>query len=292
MKLPRTDSLGRSTFHSIKRRADVRPTDREIRWLKHIERHGPQASDLLFALTQDTHRCKDTALRDLQKLRAGGFLHLPRQQRATARAEFNPYIYDLTKQAKDHMKGLGIDEKTVIPTGHWWHAYAISAFTGSLDVWSQRQGREFIPAHRILSRSGANLAIPIGAERLIPDQLFAIRYPEGYRAFLVEIDCGTEPLRSTQARKSLSKSVKLYRGMLEQNLHRQHYGINASTAILWTFSSPSRLSRFKEMVTKEAGRSTASFLIKLLPDRLDWTELSNMHLQPWWNCAGKEIRGL
>ena len=97
------DSLGRSTFHHIAPQDGVRPTAREIRWFKHIERHGPQSSQYLYELTRDTHRCKDTALRQMQKLRAGGYLTLPRQQRATERAEFNPYIYDLTKKAKDHL---------------------------------------------------------------------------------------------------------------------------------------------------------------------------------------------
>ena len=72
MQAQKTDTLGRATSHYIAPRAGVKPTAREIRWLKHVERHGPQSSQFLFELTRDTHRCKDTALRDLQKLRAGG----------------------------------------------------------------------------------------------------------------------------------------------------------------------------------------------------------------------------
>src|SRR5680860_1395238 len=114
-----TDSLGRATFHHIAPLADVRPTAREIRWLKHIERHGPLSSAHLHALTKETHRCRDTSLRQLQKLRAGGFLTLPRQQRFTEHADFNPYIYDLTKQARTHLIDLGWAEPAVRPTGHW-----------------------------------------------------------------------------------------------------------------------------------------------------------------------------
>ncbi len=113
MTLAKTDSLGRATFHHIERRTDVRPTEREIRWLKHIERHGPQSSEVLFELTRESHRSKDTALRDLQKLRAGGYLTLPLQQRATERAEFNPYIYDLTRPAHHHLTDIGLSEPTV-----------------------------------------------------------------------------------------------------------------------------------------------------------------------------------
>ena len=90
------DHLGRATFHSIAAQEDVQPTNRALRWMNHIARHGPQSSAYLCELTRDTHRCKDTALRDLQKLRAGGLAHLSPQQRQVMRAEFNPYVYDLT----------------------------------------------------------------------------------------------------------------------------------------------------------------------------------------------------
>ena len=116
-----TDSLGRTTFHSIQPQDGVKPTKRELRWLKHIERHGPQASTYLHALTADTHRCEDTTRRQLQKLRAGGLLFLPQQQRQTEKADFNPYIYDLAPRGRTYLDDQGLAEPTVRPTGHWWH---------------------------------------------------------------------------------------------------------------------------------------------------------------------------
>ena len=175
MQQTQTDTLGRATFHHIAPQPDVRPTQREIRWLKHIERHGPQSSQFLYELTKDTHRCKDTALRQMQKLRAGGYLTLPRQQRATERAEFNPYIYDLTRKARDYLLDLGIAEPTVRPTGHWWHGYAVSQVTSSIDIAAMRKGIRYIPAHDILAINGVDLAVPIGRAKLIPDQLFRAR---------------------------------------------------------------------------------------------------------------------
>lgn len=72
-----TKPLGGATFRHIAYRSGVRPTAREIRWLKHIERHGPQSSTYLHELTSDTHRDADTTRRQLQKLRAGGYLFCP-----------------------------------------------------------------------------------------------------------------------------------------------------------------------------------------------------------------------
>ncbi len=98
------DAIGRATFHHIAAQPAVRVTNRELLWLTHINRHGPQPSTALHDLTASTHRCKDTTLRALQRLRAGSILFLPRQQRQIERAEFNPYIYDVTDLGRAHLQ--------------------------------------------------------------------------------------------------------------------------------------------------------------------------------------------
>ena len=247
MSTAHTDSLGRATFHHIAPRSGVRPTEREIRWLKHIERHGPQSSEFLFELTRDTHRCRDTALRDMQKLRAGGFLTLPRQQRATERAEFKPYIYDLTKWAKGHLADLGLDEPTVRPTGHWWHAYNVSCVTSSIDIAAAQNGVRYIPAHEILAIKGSEIGIPIDGSKLIPDQLFALDYGGTYRAFALEVDRGTEPKTSPARRRSWERSIGQYKKLIEGGLHTRHYGLKTNLLVLWVFPSERLQHSFLEL---------------------------------------------
>lgn len=261
MKL--TDTLGRATFHHIAPVTNVRVTEREIRWLKHIERHGPQSSQYLYELTRDTHCCKDTALRAMQKLRAGGYLMLPRQQRATERAECNPYIYDLTAKARDYLVDRGFDEPTVRPTGHWWHGYAVSCVTSAMDIAAARDGVRYIPTHKILAIKGADLAIPLGRSKLVPDQLFALDYSGSYRVFALEVDRGTEPLRSSAARKSIQKSLDQYGRVLEEQIYKKHYGLKANLIVLWVFQSRTRQKQFLAMasgVPKSAARSTLSLI--------------------------------
>lgn len=248
MVMKKTDTLGRSTFHHIAPQAHVRPTPREVRWLKHIERHGPQSSTYLYELTRDTHTCRDTALRQLQKLRVGGYLMLPRQQRATEHASFNPYIYDLTKRAKTHLLDLGIAEPTVRPTGHWWHGYTTSCVTSSIDIAAARECVRYIPAHKILAIKNTPLAIPVGKQKLIPDQLFALDYGGSYRVFALEVDRGTEPKTSPTARKSYARSIDLYRQLLERKVYKSHYGLKANLLVLWVFNTRSNEVRFLEML--------------------------------------------
>jgi hypothetical protein len=288
-----TDTLGRSTFHHIAPQRGVRVTNREIRWLKHIERHGPQSSVSLYELTRDTHRCKDTALRQMQKLKAGGYLSLPPQQRATERAEFNPYIYDLTRQARDHLVDLGLDEPTVRPTGHWWHGYAVAQVTGAIDIAAAREGVRYIPAHEILAIKGTELAIPVGRTKLIPDQLFALDYGGRFRAFALEVDRGTEPKTSSTKRKSWKRSIEQYRHVFDHQLYKRHYGLKANLLVLWVFTSKAKEVRFLELLRDCTAPNGLPILTASLPQSGNgspspgvWTRLFT---QAWQRATGDPV---
>lgn len=261
--MTKLDTLGRSTFHHIAPQRGVKPTEREIRWFKHIAVHGPQSSQYLYELTRDTHRCKDTALRQMQKLRAGGFLRLPTQQRATEGADFNPYIYDLKLVAEDCLHEAGELEPTVRPTGHWWHGYATSCVTSSIEIAAAKCGATYIPAHQILAKRGASLAIETNRWKLIPDQLFALNYGGSFRAFILEVDRGTEPLRSTAARKSLAKSIEQYAALIEQGVHQAHYGLKANVLILWVFQNKRRQDAFLELLQAQSQKVRQPVLSKV-----------------------------
>jgi protein involved in plasmid replication-relaxation len=287
------DRLGRATFGHIAPRRHVRPTARETRWFKHIERHGPQPSHFLYHLTLDTHRCKDTSLRQLQKLRAGGFLTLPQQQRATERAEFKPYIYDLTKRVTDLLVDLGKKEKTIRPTGHWWHGLFTSCVTGSIDIAAARAGVAYIPAHEILAIQDSDLAIPFNHSIVIPDQLFALRYPTGVRAFALEVDRGTEPQVSTARRKSWVRSITQYRDILAHEVYKSHYGLKANLLVLYVFTSKTKQARFLQLVNTHGGPAQKSILTQVLGTHHQSFETSgiwsDLFDQPWTRALGDPV---
>ena len=261
-----TDTLGRATFHHIKSRPGVRPTEREIRWLKHIERHGPQSSHYLHALTSDTHRDPDTSRRQLQKLRAGGYLFCPRQQRATENASFHPYIYELTDLARATLADLGVAEATIRPTGHWVHGYMTACITSSIDIAARHAGATYIPGHLVLERSGATLGTEFLGRKLIPDQLFGLDYGGRYRFFCVEADRGTEPKTASSGRKSYRAMVEQYQAFIGGKLYKEHYGLTAGLLLLAVFSSPTNEQRFLETVAEVMGRRSAYVLTRTIPD--------------------------
>jgi len=229
-------------------KTDLRPTSREQRWFAHIDRHGPQTSEFLYECTRDSHRCRDTALRRLQALREAGYLRLPAQQRLIAKADFNPYVYDLTKLGWEQLADYQDLERHCRPTGHWWHGFWVSSVSSAIEITATRAGLTYIPAAKILAIKGADIAIPVGGSKLIPDLLFAIRYPDGYRAFALEVDRGTEPVRSTAARKSLQRSVTQYKQMFSEQIYKSHYGLKSNMSVLWVFNSAKRREQFQQIV--------------------------------------------
>lgn len=281
------DALGRATFHHIAAHAVARPTNRELRWLAHIERHGPQTSTALIDLTTDTHRCRDTALRALQRLRAGGLLSLPPQQRAIERAEFNPYVYDVTARARDYLAEAGLSEDAVRPTGHFWHAYTTAALTSAIDRSAGRADLKFVSARSILNIRKLGLGIPLGTSIIVPDQLFALDYGGSYRAFLLEVDRGTEPVSSKSARESLHRKLATYSSIFARDLHRQHYGLKSPIALLFTFASRLRAERVIGDIAANWPNLAAVSLVQTVSSRDPLLLQANSYVTtPWLRASG------
>jgi len=244
---------------------DKTPSARELRWLAYIDRHGPQSSELLHACTTDTHRCKDTSLRCLKDLRDANYLREPKQQAYIAKSNFNPKVYDLTAKGFEYLSYHQALERHARPTGHWWHGFWISAVTSAIENHARGAGLEYISATRILKINDVRSAIPLASGKVIPDQFFAIRYPDGYRAFALEVDCGTEPVRSTAARKSLRRGAKQYAEVLQGRLHQRHYGLKCKLTVLWVFQSQSRQKQFTNICDAMSTRQKSCVCVPGFP---------------------------
>ena len=216
--------------------------------MAHIDRHGPQSSEFLFELTRDTHRCKDTTLRRLQALREAEYLRLPTQQERITKANFNPHVYDVTVKGFEYLSYHHSLERHALPTGHWWHGFWVSSVSSAIEITATRAGLEYVPAAHILGINNVPMAIPFKGGRLIPDQLFAIKYPDGYRTFALEVDRGTEPVRSQAARKSLRRSAAQYSEVLRGKLHQRHFGLKSSLLVFSVFMSQARRQQFLELL--------------------------------------------
>jgi hypothetical protein len=81
----------------------------------------------------------------------------------------------------------------------------------------------------------------------------------------LEVDRGTEPVRSAAARKSLQRSVEQYRSILDNNLHKQHYGLRSNLAVLWYFNSLRRMQQFAELAPENDQRFILRIVDGIVP---------------------------
>lgn len=157
--------------------------------------------------------------------------------------------------------------------------------TSSIEIAARGDGVRYIPMHTLLARKGVQLAIPVGHQRLIPDQLFALDYGGSYRVFAVEVDRGTEPLSSTVARKSYVSSIAAYDQMLRQGLHRQHYGLKANLLVLWIFAARQRALSFLALCAERAPALSANVLVQWVdgfaPCLAPGPCLAQLYASPW-----------
>lgn len=166
----------------------------------------------------------------------------------------------------------------------------MSRVTSSIDIAAARDGVRFIPAHEILAIKNAPLAIPVGNRKLIPDQIFALDYGGRYRAFVLEVDRGTEPKTSSTARKSYGSSIELYREMIEKGRHRSHYGLKATTLISWVFTRRSNEQRFLDMVGQIGGQAKELICTQVMPDgRAAQATLGPYYENDWARCQNGPV---
>lgn len=286
LPMQKTDALGRATFHHIAAQGGVRVTNRALRWLHHIARHGPQSSVYLHELTGDTHRCKDTTLRDVQRLRAGGFLCLPPQQRQVERAEFNPYVYDLTDRGKACLRDHGFPVPPRPVSGPWRHQSLTACVTAAIDIAAARAGVRYIPQHEILARKGATLGIPVNGRTLIPDQLLALDYGGSYRAFVLEVDRGTEPVTARAGRRTIAGLLDSYQAALRSHVVAAHYGLRCPVAVLVVCSMAGRARAVRDHAAA-LGDPLAGVLLVATADDGAGRRLADLYPCGWERPSGQ-----
>ena len=199
-----------------------------------------------------------------------------------ARAEFHPYIYDTTPKAQVFLKEAGLYAETLRPTGHWWHAFGVASVTSAIDIAATQAGVRFIPAHTILARAGSKLPIQGHMTTIIPDQLFALDYSGSFRAFVLEVDRGTEPLTSQRQRKSLSASIAAYAEAQTADRLRSAYGLKAPVIVLWVFNAKARAEFALEQLAGLPAGIRAAHLVRFDPPHPPGQVANDCYFhQPW-----------
>ncbi len=247
------DTLNRRNRYnpsSTGKRVNLKP--RDLLWLEFLARHGPLPSDYLHAFTEDTHPSAKAARMRLMDLASetntphgGAYLLRPPQQQYNIDARNKPLIYDLSEYG---WKALGMKRKDIVrATGPFRHQLMVACTTAKIELDCKNDPKtDYLPASMLLDKA-SDIAVDLTItnphngrrerHRLIPDQLFALRYhtPEGprYRAYCVECDRGTEPKTSSNyARKSQERNELQYREFIGRGIYKEKWGLKCPLVVL------------------------------------------------------------
>lgn len=254
------DRLGRWLFtsHTANPIKDFRPDARQIRWMQFLNLHGLASSRYLHQATADTHRCWQTSKRQLRKLSDGQMVFKPRQQRETEGADANHHVYDLTERGKTFLQQHKLWIESHRPTGPWVHQYMVSCITASIHILCVRNGYTYIPGHEITPSLATTAPFFWNGKRyqysLIPDSLFAIKYPRGFIAYAVEADRNTEPNDpASPHRKSARRNIKQYAEFVGRKRYKKCYGLTCPLVVLNVSVSNDHIERVLKIVDEEIG---------------------------------------
>jgi hypothetical protein len=248
------DTLGRPLPGIKETKVPYDPNEREIRWMQFLLTHGPLATPYLYEHTKDTHKGADHAIRCAEKLRKAHLIELPEGQFETHNSFYNRYVYDVSR---DGIRYLDTEDALVPdcrPAGHWVHGYMTSCLSASMHIEAERDGVEFISQADIIERANTTLGAMVLGKKLIPDQLFGLKYPTGYRFFCLEADRGTEARSSTLARKNYRDNIKQYIQFVGNKQYEDHYDMRARLRVLYVFNRESKQKAFMEELAAQTGK--------------------------------------
>jgi hypothetical protein len=264
--------IGRGWFHEkppVEEQIDLKPTERQARWLRFLLLHGPLPSSFLFALEGEKSATElRSAQLPLRRLWQGGFIIRPHQQRETENSNYNEYVYDLSEQGRRYLRDQGHWIDTVRPTGPWVHQLFVATVTATADIFCQREGYRYIPPHEYLGEQPATAKVPFHWDgkaitlSLAPDAVFAIDYGKSFIAYALEADRDTEistpRSRNNPYRKSDLRSVRQYVQFIGQKQYKTAYGRSAMMVLLFITANETRKARFLDVVAGEM--SPCSFI--------------------------------
>ena len=169
----------------------VRLTPRDLDIFAVLDRHGWLPTPYIAELIS---RPRKKVRERLNVLYHAGYLYRPSQQQDAFNARYQSYTYALDVAGRKILGNRA--NRFATPPGGWaLHQYMTSCLTASIELSCRKHGFEFISQETILGSKGCTdrkLEL-LTRTKLIPDQLFGIRYPDGRaRFFALEADRATE----------------------------------------------------------------------------------------------------
>lgn len=249
----------RSRWSSKPTGSKTHPTANDVTILQAINRHGALPTPHIHAFHSTTNypytqkRLKELVHEKHPSIGAP-VIYRPKAQLRTSNPLAHYAVHEISPVGQRWMKGEGLWQNTIPVTGDYEHKLMISTTTASIEIAAIEKDIEFIPGHIFLDRAKSKLEYKVGERKLIPDQFFVLKYPDGsYRAFVVECDRGTEQIEDTprslrNKRKTLETMFTQYQQFIGKSQYKDHYGIKSGLLVLNVMSSEARMDHFIDIM--------------------------------------------
>lgn len=239
------------------------PSRRHVEWLKFINLHGCLSTSYLHEYTGT--KSLRASQYQLKRLWLGGYVYRPKQQRATENANYHEYVYDLTEKGKNYLKRHGLYEDSIRPlssqsSDKWPHNFMVSCITATMHIMCLRHGYEYVPPHEFIGGRMKIEKVPfrydgtLRKKNLTPDSVFAIGYPDGYIAYMLEADRNTEPNDAKDwKRKSARSSVLQYQTVIAKRLYQKVYGRETPMMLLYVTVNATHAQNVLKVISDNIG---------------------------------------
>lgn len=282
-------------------------TSADLAIFEAIDRHGPLPSHYLYEFSKHLRADKSQTLNRLTEFYHGThtqrpFLERPAQQFAQFNAHARHTVYDLTQAGRQALAEEGrLARHSPRRSDPFVHQLMNGFVAASIELTCPLVGVSYVPRETILSeapeasRRAANpMALPLLATKLIPDDLFALQFPDGWRRYCaVEVDRNTESIdRTNAAANTITKKVQHYVMVLEGGVHRTWWGL-PNLGVLIVTPNERHAANILDCVQRHAGWWSGHFAVQVVPEfgsawRVPSSVLAHLLTTPWTTTEGSK----
>jgi hypothetical protein len=267
----------------------VYPTERDIEVFKLLVRFRYLPTDYIHAFVGGSLKALSHRLNLLSR-KPNLYLARPHQQRQCADANYRRLIYQLDERGSRALRERGLSFLPKSYQGNYNHELMVAQITASIELgasqshnirlitWPEILASENTPKATQESATPASIrasyslrgetltsdiiadARPFGLERVIDGKRSYLFFPG------IEADCGTEPIDAGDpGRSSIAKKFAAYLAVVEQGVHRSHFGF-PNFFVPFITTSNARMHSMMELLDRvTAGRGSKILLFKSFP---------------------------
>ena len=211
-------------------RGRIEISDSDIAVFEALHRHGPLPTHYLFRFSG--RHSFNTFQHRLTKLYNGtaatSYLIRPPQQFASFHARYQHVVYDLSPGAKAVLHERGKVLALHSRTDPFLHRLMSACVGASIEL--ACRNIRYIPRAEVLERKGNRMELPLSSraarDRLIPDDLFGLKWDNTVRFFAVEIDRNTESIaRRKRGSTTFSEKLLCYIDAIRNQVYHDQWGV-------------------------------------------------------------------